>query len=72
MNLPRFHIEGYVYYITTVIYNRIPVFTFWGSTSGNIGWAGITRAPTGESRALVGNLVSARSSSRARKPASDN
>jgi hypothetical protein len=27
MNLPRFHIEGYVYYITTVIYNRIPVFT---------------------------------------------
>jgi REP element-mobilizing transposase RayT len=27
MNLPRFHIEGHVYYITTVIHNRIPMFT---------------------------------------------
>jgi putative transposase len=27
MSLPRFHIEGYIYYITTVIYNRIPIFT---------------------------------------------
>jgi REP element-mobilizing transposase RayT len=27
MSLPRFHIEGHVYYITTVIYNRLPLFT---------------------------------------------
>ncbi|MCP4539099.1 MAG: hypothetical protein GY832_18340 [Chloroflexi bacterium] len=27
MNLPRFHIEGHIYYITTVVHNRIPVFT---------------------------------------------
>lgn len=27
MALPRFHIEGHIYYITTVIYNRLPVFT---------------------------------------------
>jgi REP element-mobilizing transposase RayT len=27
MGLPRFHIEGHIYYITTVIYNRLPVFT---------------------------------------------
>jgi REP element-mobilizing transposase RayT len=27
MNPPRFHIEGHVYYITTVIYNRLPIFT---------------------------------------------
>jgi putative transposase len=27
MGLPRFHIEGHVYYITTVIYNRLPIFT---------------------------------------------
>ena len=27
MNLPRFHIEGHIYYITTVIYNRLPIFT---------------------------------------------
>jgi len=38
----------------------------WGSTSGNTGWEGITHVPTGESR------DSRHSSSRARKPASDN
>jgi putative transposase len=27
MNPPRYHIEGHVYYITTVIYNRLPIFT---------------------------------------------
>ncbi|MDY6875006.1 MAG: transposase [Chloroflexota bacterium] len=27
MSLPRFHIEGHVYYITTVVYNRLPIFT---------------------------------------------
>ncbi len=27
MGLPRFHIEGHVYYITTVTYNRLPIFT---------------------------------------------
>jgi putative transposase len=27
MALPRFHIEGHVYYITTVVYDRLPVFT---------------------------------------------
>jgi putative transposase len=27
MGLPRFHVEGYVYYITTVTYNRLPIFT---------------------------------------------
>jgi REP element-mobilizing transposase RayT len=27
MSLPRFHIEGHIYYITTVIYNRLPIFT---------------------------------------------
>ncbi len=27
MRLPRFHIEGHIYYITTVIYNRLPIFT---------------------------------------------
>ena len=26
MGLPRFHIEGHVYYITTVVFNRLPVF----------------------------------------------
>jgi REP element-mobilizing transposase RayT len=27
MNLPRFQIEGHIYYITSVIYNRLPIFT---------------------------------------------
>jgi len=27
MALPRFHIEGHVYYITTVVYNRLRIFT---------------------------------------------
>ncbi len=27
MNLPRFHIEGHLFYITTVVYNRLPIFT---------------------------------------------
>ncbi len=27
MSLPRFHIDGHLYYITTVIYNRLPLFT---------------------------------------------
>ena len=27
MALPRFHIEGHVYYITTVVYGRLPIFT---------------------------------------------
>ena len=27
MALPRFHVEGHIYYITTVVYNRLPVFT---------------------------------------------
>jgi putative transposase len=27
MSLPRFHIEGHIYYITTVIHNRLPIFT---------------------------------------------
>jgi REP element-mobilizing transposase RayT len=27
VGLPRFHIEGHIYYITTVIHNRLPVFT---------------------------------------------
>jgi putative transposase len=27
MGLPRFHIEGHIYYITTVVYNRLPIFT---------------------------------------------
>ena len=27
MGLRRFHIEGHIYYITTVIYNRLPIFT---------------------------------------------
>lgn len=27
MSLPRFHIEGHIYYITTVIYQRLPIFT---------------------------------------------
>ena len=27
MNLPRFHIEGHIYYVTTVIYGRLPIFT---------------------------------------------
>jgi putative transposase len=27
MNPPRFHIEGHIYYITTVVYNRLPIFT---------------------------------------------
>ena len=27
MGLPRFHIKGHIYYITTVLYNRLPVFT---------------------------------------------
>jgi REP element-mobilizing transposase RayT len=27
MGLPRFHIEGHIYYITTVIYSRLPIFT---------------------------------------------
>jgi REP element-mobilizing transposase RayT len=27
MALPRFHIEGHVYYVTTVVYDRLPVFT---------------------------------------------
>jgi REP element-mobilizing transposase RayT len=26
MGLPRFHIEGHIYYITTVVYNRLPIF----------------------------------------------
>ncbi len=27
MSLPRFHIEGHIYYITTISYNRLPIFT---------------------------------------------
>jgi len=27
MGLPHFQIEGHVYYITTVVYNRLPIFT---------------------------------------------
>ena len=27
MALPRFHIEGHLYYITTVVYDRLPIFT---------------------------------------------
>jgi len=27
MGLPRFHIEGHIYYITSVVYNRLPIFT---------------------------------------------
>jgi REP element-mobilizing transposase RayT len=27
MNLPRFHIEGHVYHITTVVHDRLPIFT---------------------------------------------
>lgn len=27
MGLPRFHIAGHTYYITTVVYNRLPIFT---------------------------------------------
>ena len=27
MGLPRFHIEGHVYYITTVVYDCLPIFT---------------------------------------------
>ena len=27
MGLPRFHIEGHIYHITTVVHNRLPVFT---------------------------------------------
>ena len=27
MSLPRFHIEGHIYYITTIIYKRLPIFT---------------------------------------------
>jgi len=27
MGLPRFHIEGHIYYITTVVCNRLPIFT---------------------------------------------
>jgi len=27
MALPRFHIEGHVYYVTTVVYDRLPIFT---------------------------------------------
>ncbi len=27
MGLPRFHVEGHVYYITTVVYDRLPIFT---------------------------------------------
>ncbi|HMA33280.1 MAG TPA: transposase, partial [Chloroflexia bacterium] len=27
MSLPRFHITGHVYYITTVVYQRLPLFT---------------------------------------------
>lgn len=27
MSLSRFHLEGHIYYITTVIYNRLPIFT---------------------------------------------
>jgi len=27
MSLPRFHIEGHIYYITTVVYDRLPIFT---------------------------------------------
>lgn len=26
MGLPRFHIEGHIYYITTVVFNRLPIF----------------------------------------------
>jgi REP element-mobilizing transposase RayT len=25
--LPRFHIKGHVYYVTTVVYDRLPIFT---------------------------------------------
>ena len=27
MGLPRYHIEGHIYYITTVTYGRLPIFT---------------------------------------------
>ena len=27
MNLPRFHIEGHVYFLTTITFNRLPLFT---------------------------------------------
>ena len=27
VGLPRFHIEGNIYYITTVVYDRLPIFT---------------------------------------------
>ena len=27
MALQRFHLEGHIYYITTVVYNRLPIFT---------------------------------------------
>ena len=27
MSLPRYHIEGHVYYLTTVVYDRLPIFT---------------------------------------------
>jgi REP element-mobilizing transposase RayT len=27
MSLQRFHLEGHIYYITTVVYNRLPIFT---------------------------------------------
>lgn len=27
MQLPRFHIHGHFYYITTVVYGRLPIFT---------------------------------------------
>lgn len=27
MTLPRYHLEGHVYYVTTVIYDRLPLFT---------------------------------------------
>jgi putative transposase len=27
MGLPRFHIEGHIYYVTTVVYDRVPIFT---------------------------------------------
>jgi len=27
MGLPRYHIEGHIYYVTTVVYGRLPIFT---------------------------------------------
>jgi REP element-mobilizing transposase RayT len=27
MGLPRFHIKGHVYYVTTVVHDRLPIFT---------------------------------------------